>query len=91
MKFKIINGLIYDPSQNFNREKKVIYVKDNKISDPSENQKKEYETTFDVKGMIVMAGGIDIHSHIAGGNVNNARLLMPEVHKKFVHETLEIG
>jgi len=32
MKFKIINGLIYDPSQNFNREKKVIYVKDNKIS-----------------------------------------------------------
>ena len=89
MKFKIINGLIYDPSQNFNREKKVIYVKDNKISDPSENQKKEYETTFDVKGMIVMAGGIDIHSHIAGGNVNNARLLMPEIHKNFVENTLK--
>ena len=89
MKFKIINGLIYDPSQNFNREKKVIYVKDNKISDPSENQKKEYVTTFDVKGMIVMAGGIDIHSHIAGGNVNNARLLMPEIHKNFVENTLK--
>ena len=89
MKFKIINGLIYDPSQNLNREKKVIYVKDNKISDPSENQKKEYEITFDVKGMIVMAGGIDIHSHIAGGNVNNARLLMPEIHKNFVENTLK--
>ena len=25
--------------------------------------------------MIIMAGGIDIHSHIAGGNVNNARVL----------------
>ena len=28
--------------------------------------------------LIVMAGAIDIHSHIAGGNVNNARLLSPE-------------
>jgi len=26
-----------------------------------------------------MAGAIDIHSHIAGGNVNNARRLMPEM------------
>ena len=89
MKFKIINGLIYDPTQNLNREKKVIYIKGNKIVDPSENEKKEYETTFDVKDMIVMAGGIDIHSHIAGGNVNNARLLMPEIHKNFVENTLK--
>jgi Formylmethanofuran dehydrogenase subunit A len=27
-----------------------------------------------------MAGGIDIHSHIAGANVNTARLLMPAYH-----------
>ena len=27
-----------------------------------------------------MAGGIDIHSHIAGANVNTARLLLPELH-----------
>jgi len=27
-------------------------------------------------GKIVMAGAIDIHSHIAGGNVNTARLLV---------------
>ncbi len=89
MKFKIINGLIYDPSQNLNREKKTIYVKDNKIVDPTENEKKEYDVIFDVENMIVMAGGIDIHSHIAGGNVNNARLLMPEIHKNFVENTLK--
>ena len=35
----------------------------------------------DCAGAIVMAGGIDIHSHIAGGNVNTARLLLPEEHK----------
>lgn len=33
----------------------------------------------DVSGCIVMAGGIDIHSHIAGTNVNTARLLLPEL------------
>ena len=31
-----------------------------------------------------MAGAIDIHSHIAGGNVNNARLLTPEIHSNFL-------
>ena len=39
--------------------------------------------------MVVMAGGIDIHSHIAGGNVNNARLLMPEIHRNFVERNLK--
>ena len=28
-----------------------------------------------------MAGAIDIHSHIAGTNVNTARLLLPELHR----------
>ncbi|MGF7162015.1 formylmethanofuran dehydrogenase subunit A [Rhodoligotrophos appendicifer] len=37
--------------------------------------------THDLAGRIVMAGAIDIHSHIAGGNVNTARLMLPEQHK----------
>jgi formylmethanofuran dehydrogenase subunit A len=36
---------------------------------------------IDVSGHVVMAGAIDIHSHIAGGNVNSARLLLPEMHR----------
>lgn len=38
------------------------------------------DEVHDVSGKIVMAGAIDIHSHIAGGNVNGARLLLPEKH-----------
>jgi formylmethanofuran dehydrogenase subunit A len=38
------------------------------------------DDVYDVSGKIVMAGAIDIHSHIAGGNVNTARLLLPEKH-----------
>src|ERR1700761_4510242 len=37
--------------------------------------------TDDATGKIVMAGAIDIHSHIAGWNVNTARLLLPEYHR----------
>ena len=36
--------------------------------------------TIDCSGCVVMAGAIDIHSHIGGGNVNTARLLLPEHH-----------
>ena len=36
---------------------------------------------YDAAGKIVMAGAIDIHSHIAGSNVNTARLLLPEHHR----------
>ena len=39
------------------------------------------DATYDAAGKIVMAGAIDIHSHIAGGNVNTARLLLPEHHR----------
>ena len=35
----------------------------------------------DATGKIVMAGAIDIHSHIASDNVNRARLLLPELHR----------
>jgi formylmethanofuran dehydrogenase subunit A len=42
------------------------------------------DKVHDVSGKIVMAGAIDIHSHIAGGNVNTARLLLPEKHQNSV-------
>ena len=88
MKFRLINGRVFDPTQNLNNVKKDIYVEDGLIVDPKKNEKKEFKKTFDVSDMVVMAGAIDIHSHIAGGNVNTARMLMPEIHKKFTEKML---
>jgi formylmethanofuran dehydrogenase subunit A len=34
--------------------------------------------TFDLSGKIVMAGAIDMHSHIGGGKINIARMMLPE-------------
>ena len=36
---------------------------------------------IDASGCVLMAGGIDLHTHIGGGKVNLARLLMTEDHR----------
>ena len=35
-------------------------------------------------GCVVMAGGIDMHTHIGGGKVNIARMMLPEEHRDHV-------
>jgi formylmethanofuran dehydrogenase subunit A len=77
----IRNGFVYDPLNGINGERMDIAVKDGKVVDKLQSRKK---TTIDASGMIVMPGGVDIHSHIAGPKVNAARLLRPEDHYKDV-------
>ena len=48
------------------------------------------DVTYDAAGKIVMAGAIDIHSHIAGWNVNTARLLLPEYHAQAARRPAEM-
>ena len=35
----------------------------------------------ELAGKVVMPGGIDMHSHIGGGKVNIARMMLPEEHR----------
>jgi len=42
------------------------------------------DETIDGSGCVVMAGGIDMHTHIGGGKVNLARMLLPEDHRNAV-------
>jgi len=55
-----------------------LWLRDGRIVAPPPPDTRADET-HDVTGCFVMAGGIDIHSHIAGTNVNTARLLLPEL------------
>ncbi|MFM8858537.1 MAG: formylmethanofuran dehydrogenase subunit A [Methylocystis sp.] len=55
-----------------------LWIRDGRIISVSKGQKPDVE--YDVTGHVVMPGAIDIHSHIAGGGVNTARLLLPEAH-----------
>ncbi len=69
----IKNGIVVDPEQNINGEKMDIYIKDGKIVDECKADK-----VIDANGMTVVAGGIDIHAHIAGPKVNAGRAMRPE-------------
>lgn len=73
---KLAGGTIYDPCQNLDGAVADIYIRDGWIvEDPGPGTR--FDEIIDAAGHIVMAGGIDIHSHIAGGNVNSARMLLP--------------
>ena len=72
---RLKNARIVDPANNRD-EQGDLYIRDGRIA-----EKGEATETIDLKGRIVMAGAIDIHTHVAGGNVNTARLLLPEYHK----------
>jgi formylmethanofuran dehydrogenase subunit A len=79
MELLIRNGFVYDPINGVNGEKMDIAVKDGKIVE-SVNERKARK--IDASGMVVMPGGVDIHCHIAGSEVNTGRLLRPEDHFK---------
>ncbi|MHA1490146.1 MAG: formylmethanofuran dehydrogenase subunit A [Promethearchaeota archaeon] len=70
------NGIVFDPLNNINGEKKEIHVKDGIVVDKVNGDAK----IIDASGMIVMPGGVDIHSHIAGAKVNAGRSFRPEDH-----------
>ena len=75
---KIAGGRVIDPANARDGIGDVWLQDERVIAAPPDGRADEI---FDATGMIVMAGAIDIHSHIAGANVNTARLLLPEQHR----------
>jgi formylmethanofuran dehydrogenase subunit A len=73
------NGFVYDPLNGVDGEKMDIAVKDGKIVESVDQRRAK---KIDASGMIVMPGGVDIHCHVAGSEVNTGRLLRPEDHFK---------
>ena len=84
---KLVGGMLYDPAQKVNGELHDIFIRDGFIvCDPGPDAK--FDEVYDIADKVVMAGAIDIHSHIAGGNVNTARLLLPEQHRNHMARRL---
>ncbi|ADG13786.1 formylmethanofuran dehydrogenase subunit A [Methanocaldococcus infernus ME] len=74
MEYIIKNGIVYDPINGVNGEKMDICVKDGKIVEKVSEDAK----VIDASNCVVMAGGIEIHSHLAGPKVNIGRMMRPE-------------
>ncbi|MGB4867196.1 MAG: formylmethanofuran dehydrogenase subunit A, partial [Hyphomicrobium sp.] len=68
----------YDPANGVDGVVRDVYVENGRIVSPTPGAKIDQE--YALNGRVVMAGGIDPHSHIGGGKVTIGRMLMPEDH-----------
>ena len=78
MLIKFTGGTLYDPANGVNGEVRDIYVEDGKIVARRPDARVHEE--YNLKGRVVMAGAIDPHSHIGGGKMTIARMMLPEDH-----------
>lgn len=81
MLIKLSNGTVYDPANGINGEIRDIYVRDGHIVAPPADRD-SVTAVYDLTGNVVMAGAIDLHTHIGGGKVNVARTLLPEFSRR---------
>ncbi len=72
----LTGGRVIDPA-NRRDAPGDLWFEDGRIIAPPAGRRAD--TVYNVTGAVVLAGAIDIHSHIAGTNVNTARLLLPEL------------
>ena len=76
---RLRGGRVIDPANGVDGQVRELFVRDGRIVTPAPGEAAGEE--IDISGCIVMAGGIDMHTHIGGGKVNLARLLMPEMQR----------
>ena len=74
---KLASGTVHDPSNGIDGQICDLWISDGKIVSPPHDAIQP-DRVYDLTGLIVMPGGVDIHSHIAGPKVNVARKLRPE-------------
>lgn len=74
---KLSGGVVYDPKNGIDGEKRDIWICDGKVVMPPEKPVSSVRN-YSLDGRVVMPGGIDMHSHVAGPKVNAARKMQPE-------------
>jgi formylmethanofuran dehydrogenase subunit A len=70
---------VIDPTHDVDGQVRDLCLRDGRIVDaPAPG---DAFNEIDLTGRIAMAGGVDLHTHIGGGKVNLARLMLPEDHR----------
>ena len=75
---RIAGGRIVDPANGVNDEVRDLWIDDGQVIPTPADPAARAVRTIDARGYVVMPGGVDVHSHIAGSKVNGARALRPE-------------
>ena len=88
-RLRITGGAIHDPANGIDGDVRDICIDGGRIvaSLPAD------APVLEANGMVIMAGGIDIHAHVAASSVSLGRRLLPEEHalNPVVAPTLEDG
>jgi formylmethanofuran dehydrogenase subunit A len=75
-RLRIVGGTVHDPANGVDGEIRDVCIENGRIvADVPDGT-----PTLDARGMIVMPGGVDIHSHVASSACNHARRLLVEEH-----------
>ena len=74
---RIKGGRVYDPLHGLNGVVKDVCVEDGKIVKECQGAAE----VIDATNLVILPGGVDIHTHIASPAVNTARGLRPEDHR----------
>lgn len=77
---RLKGGRLYDPAHGIDGVVRDLYVQDGHIV-AAPGPDAVIDTEIDLAGRVVMAGAIDLHTHIGGGKINIARALLPEDHR----------
>lgn len=80
----IKNGYVFDPLNDIDGDIKDIFIRNGKVVGDLSGAEARAAKVIDARGMTVMPGGVDSHSHVAGAKVNAGRLMRPEDHYKSV-------
>jgi len=75
-RLRITGGTVYDPAHAVDGVVREVCIEGGRIV----AELPAGAPRLDVRGMVVMPGGVDIHAHVAGSSVNHARRLLPEEH-----------
>ena len=76
---RLDNARLVDPVHGLDRVPRSLHVQDGRIvADPGPHA--VVDRSIDLEGALVMAGALDIHTHIGGGKINVARGLLDEDH-----------
>src|SRR5947209_2589491 len=83
---KIANGTVYDPANGIDGVVQDLWIENGKVvaapAADATGSPRRPDKVIDATGLVVMPGGVDMHSHIAGPKVNIARKMRPEDKRK---------
>lgn len=68
----IKGGIVYDPANGICGERMDLFIDNGKMAEDGKGE------VIDARGLLVMPGGVDAHSHIAGKKVNIGRIMRPD-------------